>query len=525
MKKISFCFFVSLLSVMNCFAQERFSGDVIVDNQPVYTQRNARVCTAWNGDIYVGFTYDSLGTPGYKIMKSTDGGFSFQFFGHYVWFPGNNITCFDMSVLGNSNSTFRLLVAVADRTNANACYFDLDVFDTTATFPIISLCDNQVYNDPVGYHAAAVDNDYTHHSSLENKYSIGLILAKNGVHDSLMFISFIDTVFTDAPYNLGRVYNTANKIRTVDISYGRSSTQNQGGYWYAWDEFANNTTQLGDVLASWEKVDSQFVFNAARNISNLGLNTAGKSRQPRISCQSMSGDNASGSFDVVLSLNSTLSPTTHEITTFYSLRGDSLNSTFGNIVQGIAGHNNLQGDVSYEENGNNFLISYYDSTSGKLPYLSQSATNLGTAWNIIQANYNDDTTNLKNAFPNISIDPVIHKPDFVWNAVSGSNGVTMFDEEAHNSSVQNFNGEKIELNLLPNPVSDILQMKIETENEENALVLFVNMLGQIISSSKLDLQEGQTVYSFDVKNFPAGIYVVEFSSKNSLIKKQFVVNR
>lgn len=72
----------------------------------------------------------------------------------------------------------------------------------------------------------------------------------------------------------------------------------------------------------------------------------------------------------------------------------------------------------------------------------------------------------------------------------------------------------LQLNLFPNPTTDILQLYIQ-EDMENYQVRFMDMYGRIVKQQKLNS-------SIDVSTLSAGIYTVEVYSKKYYLRKRMI---
>lgn len=70
---------------------------------------------------------------------------------------------------------------------------------------------------------------------------------------------------------------------------------------------------------------------------------------------------------------------------------------------------------------------------------------------------------------------------------------------------------KILTNVFPNPVSNQLNLTINTEDPENFEVSIFNIYGQLMSVEKGVSKRGLTQKTIDISNFPAGTYVVKIN--------------
>ena len=67
----------------------------------------------------------------------------------------------------------------------------------------------------------------------------------------------------------------------------------------------------------------------------------------------------------------------------------------------------------------------------------------------------------------------------------------------------------------PNPSSDNFTVYIQSsENHEGAVVQLMDMLGRVLASQTADINTGSTLFSFDVKNYNAGTYMIRVKGQN-----------
>ncbi len=82
-----------------------------------------------------------------------------------------------------------------------------------------------------------------------------------------------------------------------------------------------------------------------------------------------------------------------------------------------------------------------------------------------------------------------------------------------------------EIVLVPNPVRDLLQVNFTLAVEEEVNMVVRNLQGQIISQSLLQGQLGINQQEINVQTLPAGIYILQISSKSGNRSERFVVEK
>lgn len=90
------------------------------------------------------------------------------------------------------------------------------------------------------------------------------------------------------------------------------------------------------------------------------------------------------------------------------------------------------------------------------------------------------------------------------------------------NSVIRLSAFNFSVNIYPNPVSDVLQMRIETAETRNAAIKITNELGQIVWSDTQQFNSGSSTISIDTKQLLAGVYHVSFEVAGKLITSSFV---
>ena len=78
----------------------------------------------------------------------------------------------------------------------------------------------------------------------------------------------------------------------------------------------------------------------------------------------------------------------------------------------------------------------------------------------------------------------------------------------------------IDLQLFPNPVQEVLNINLSSQESGTANIKLINLSGQIVKQSAINLFYGQQSKSIALSNFPKGIYFLHFSNgEKSIVKK------
>lgn len=102
--------------------------------------------------------------------------------------------------------------------------------------------------------------------------------------------------------------------------------------------------------------------------------------------------------------------------------------------------------------------------------------------------------------------------------------ITMANSTVGNSATGNsvirsktmIENSRIEIDASPNPFNNEIEIKIKSEVNDVGKIILFNNLGQILSSKNLILDQGYNIISLrEVKDFPNGIYYLEYLSKTN----------
>ena len=77
----------------------------------------------------------------------------------------------------------------------------------------------------------------------------------------------------------------------------------------------------------------------------------------------------------------------------------------------------------------------------------------------------------------------------------------------------------IQLDVYPNPAIDIVNIKLNTLNEDADLEIY-NMLGKVVMKKSYDFSTESL--SIDISEFATGVYILKVSSSESTSYKRFI---
>ncbi|MPM40147.1 hypothetical protein SDC9_86786 [bioreactor metagenome] len=89
----------------------------------------------------------------------------------------------------------------------------------------------------------------------------------------------------------------------------------------------------------------------------------------------------------------------------------------------------------------------------------------------------------------------------------------------------NEEGNISEVNVYPNPANDFTTISINTASAENAEVVIVNTLGEVVYNSSSWLNAGSNSLNVNTASFENGVYFVRIQSDGQVTNSSFVVGR
>lgn len=121
--------------------------------------------------------------------------------------------------------------------------------------------------------------------------------------------------------------------------------------------------------------------------------------------------------------------------------------------------------------------------------------------------------------------PYVVGPTFYGNASNRSvNSVTETTTVYTGStSLTEAEFEALNINLFPNPASDLLVIQIKGLAQEDILIGLYDLSGKLMATSKIE--KGSTISYFDVQGIYEGVYMLKFSNGNQFTSKKVVITK
>jgi len=495
-----------------------FGNDVVMHDLPDQNQRQVAICSAFNGWLYALYTYiePNFGMASLTILRSTDNGSNWSVFKD-IHYPLNNseFLSADIITTGDSLSNLKLYFAVV-----------------VSNSPIHGQCIVNRYNGETGVYEntlleepwvyqVAISNDFMYPAANSNPYSIGLLYSK--------YSNQMDSIIFRASGNGGLSFNNRNivavsvkRFHKVALCYGRSHSKSSGRYFAAWEEKEDFTSTTGHIFTSHSDPNFNSPFTTPVKLDSIDPSALNNARNPVIACQfNTVDDDSSDLTEVVLFDKFIPSENRFNIAGYFNKRS-TITNHFNNIPFNSAPGNRQEVSVNFNPFDSKFMVTYYDSTTQKLPFVVNDF-NMASPdnWQVVSPAYND-ATDLTTPYPRVALNIGQQQGAVTWAREGiGGNGVAMFDAPYHFYTGINPDNEQksdwLRLLVLPNPVKS--EMTVTFELADTRLLSFelVNSIGQ-----SLKTVPGQTYstgwhqLNLDMSTFLPGIYTLICKNKDHI---------
>jgi hypothetical protein len=507
-----------------------FGTDIVIHDSTTENQAQVKICSSFNGWLYVAYTYFSTkyNSPAIQILKSVDNGITWTVISDIVSTPFyNSYLSLDIAVIGDSISNLELFVSWVMSSDSPGYPGQgyVDQFDAiTGNWVNILL--------QVGYcYSIALSTDFMYPATFSNPRSLGILYSAgypfSPQSDSIIFRSSSDGGMT---LNNRQILSstTVNKFHNVALTYGRSPSWDSGRYFSAWEDKDSYTSKTGHIFRSHSNPNFNSAFSKPVCIDSIDPSAINKVRNPKIACQFSSTDNDSSNLTEVIMLEKQLSSNSYDTRGFYNLQATTSNH-FNEFSLLSSSNNKTQPDINFNHYNSTFLLTYYDSTTQSLPFLTNNVnlTNPGT-WNIVSQAYND-SPNLSAPYPKVALDMGQQQGADVWiKEGTGGNGVAMFDAQFNNYTgiVRNNTTEESQsFKVFPNPCNSSITIVIDLKRKETVKITFNNQIGEVIGIvADQPFSEGKSLIKYEVTNFSSGSYLLNFMGENFVqTRKVFIV--
>jgi hypothetical protein len=503
-----------------------YGTDIIINNVPSQNQRNVHVSVAFNGWIYAVYTHNTSTNEGFAILKSTDNGNTWTLLQDYTY-------------AGNVYTAAAIVAAGSDL--AHLKYFVAGIVETPSTSTYTVWCDrwngqtdtfeNEFFNEQSSnsIYDLAIASDYRYPASGISPYSLGIVFSKYGSpQDSVILVTSTDGGYTIGSRNV--VGATGNYFRKVAISFGISNTKWDGRYFVAWEEMDSYTSTMGHI---WTGYTDPWIYSSIVNkvkLDSMYTSYYNACYNPSISTQFNNVDNSSGNLSEIVLFDGNWNAGDNDVLGMYNLQAAGTGiANWQQFVIADSFDDEMESDINFDPTFNNFLVTYFDSTTQKLPYIvnGMDLVDPGT-WTVISDGYNDNS-NLAYPYPKVQIDPIYTKVANVWNAEGSGGGVAMFDAEYYNntgiSQIHQSDVATLE-GAYPNPAATKTSIGFTLNKKAEVIITLYSTYGQEIKLiTDQSFNPGKNTVDVDVSTLPEGTYIYSFKVEDFTASGRIIVVR
>ncbi|MDP1624021.1 MAG: T9SS type A sorting domain-containing protein [Bacteroidales bacterium] len=497
-----------------------FGKDIVINELPMQDQRNLALCSSFNGWLYAGYTYfnDINHYPAITIMKSIDNGINWMLLvDMYQPFDNTEINSIDITVCGDSISNIKLFLAFVivgkGSTTGIGDGYVLRFNGSTGTY------EDQLHPTLSSVYSVSLSGDFMFPASNSNPYSLGCMYSyhcypNNG--DSIIFQSSSNGGISFD--NRKGIAGTANRFGKVALTFGRGLSNSSGRYFAVWEEKDDYSSQNGHIYTAHSEPNFNSPFATPVMLDSINAAAFNNARNPVIACQYNNTDNDSSNItELVLFDKFVPSENRYDLVGLYNMKSTSTNN-FNQFSLNLLSDKKQQASVCFNPFDSKFMVTYYDSTTQKLPFLLNNF-NMTTPdnWQVVSSGYNESNA-LTSSSPKIAVNMNLHQAVMVWSKDGiGSKGVAMFDAPYNNweGLPENDKTDNSQISVFPNPSSSSATMNFELNKREFVNISLFNMDGRYIKTIANQKYEiGKNEVKFDVSGLPHGTYFYTLKSSD-----------
>jgi hypothetical protein len=506
-----------------------FGKDIVIDNLPDQDQRDVAICSAFNGWLYAVTTYyDSINhIPISDILRSTDSGITWNLI--YGGSPGTLYCKFHSDgivAIGDSLSNLKIFssgVRSVHPTSLGTGFVDRLNGVTGEWEGILPPYESGVTD-------ISVVTDYNYPTIGSNPHSLGILYSYNKNNkDSIIFLSSSNGGMTvDNKQVLAS--STHSFFRNVELNYGRSASYPEGRFFAVWEEMQDSSQTMGHIYTSHSEPYFNSPFTTPVCLDSLDTTAINKLRNPTIACQYSGTDNNQGNLSaVVLCEKSVSDHNSFELQGFYNLQAVGTNN-FTPFMPSSSSNSRIQPSVNYNPYNSTFMLTFFDSTDLKLPFLTNDV-NLANpnVWNVVSSAYNDNPS-LIIPKPTVKINDAKQAGMNAWISEGpGNSGVALFDAAYSDWTGINegtINATSRTIQIYPNPCRDMLNLVVELNDNESVKIEITNSMGknELIFPSKT-FSKGKHKITLSVSSLSEGPYFYKFITGAFSTSGKFIIIR
>ena len=501
-----------------------FGKDIIIDNESSFDQHDVSVCCAFNGWLYAEVaSYDSTQHFCWIILlRSTDNGISWDSLyggtvGQYCRIRSENI-----AVIGDSISNIKVFMAgvLASSSSRSGRGFVYEMNGITGDYEMTLLEEDLISG-------VAITTDFNFLADVSNNGSLGILYSiHSNTCDSIIFISSTNGGMSINNYKV--VAKSNHHLHNVSLNYGRSPSWSSGRVFAAWEEKASATSTVGHIYTSHSEPGFNSPFTTPICLDSLNNSSLNKVRNPSISCQFNNNDNNNGNLTELIMLEELATTgNTFDLKGLYNTQA-TISNHFNELTVSTSLNNKLHPSLNFDPFNSTFMLTYFDSTELKLPFLINEF-NLANpnGWTTIDSAYNDNES-LISPLPQVQIN--LYKQEGMNAWISNGNngfGIALFDAPystyTGNPGITNI-ADKCQVNCFPNPCSMTINFAFQLYRPENVKLEIESLSGSTLRViTDQSYLEGNHLLKYDINSFTEGSYIYKLISNDFFTTGKFIV--
>jgi hypothetical protein len=506
-----------------------FGYDVLINDQLSQNQRMLDVCSAFNGWLYAIYSHSESDGPWVAILKSINNGKTWSI----IWDEnsgsfGDSFTRLNLISTGNDTSNLYLFMS--------GCLFHQSSLIQNGFVSRFN-CSSGLFEDGIlnddshKMRDISISSDIIYPAVGSIPYSIAVVYSKAkdfGVGDTVIFASSSNGGMS-FNFRIG-VASSLKYFNRVSLAYGRSPSWSSGRYFAAWEEKLTSASTIGHIYTSHSEPNFNSSFTKPICLDSLDPSAINRARNPIISCQVNNSDNDSANLtEVVLFEKYKPSGGDYDVTGFYNLQATTT-SHFRPLNIAATSNNELQPDISFNPYNSKFMVTYFDSTVKKLPFMTNDISLANpNSWNVVSQGYNDNS-NLVAPYPKVEVNFGNQDGMNAWiSEGTGGNGIALFDApySTYTGVSENNIGTSAKLiGSYPNPCSNTIKIVFELKNAGRVTINVTGIMGQALGTvTDQNYPAGRHVVQYNVSGIPGGNYIYKFRSGDFTTTGKFTVIR
>jgi hypothetical protein len=359
----------------------------------------------------------------------------------------------------------------------------------------------------------ALCNDQNFPASGTNPGSVAILYSSSDWVDSLILRTSSDGGVTFDGWTTIAYQNlNAGYFNKVSLAYGKSPSWNSGRYFVTWENRDYDFSKTGHIYFAHTDPNYNSPSTIPVCLDSLDPSNINLCRNPVISCQYGDMDNDSSNLtSIVLFEKYDQVSGNSEIKGYYNLQSAS-SGYFRPFTFPNPSHWNRQPNLAFNPYDSTFILTYFDSTTSKLPYLTNNLSMSDpNTWTIVSEGYNDQS-NISGPYPNVTVSHEKHTGANVWIADGpGGKGVALFDAQYSTytgMTDQNSAGTDMVIRAFPNPCDESASVRFESSKNMKATISLYTILGQSIQAHpESQYSSGLNEVKLNTAKLPEGCYI------------------